>query len=82
MKLDNVNAKFWEAKEPHEADEDEWEPQTEGSVTITTGTISGPGAADVATLAWTDADTGVYFRLHGTVDQDTLVRIARSVREK
>lgn len=82
VKLDNVNAKFWEAKEPHEADEDEWEPQTEGSVTITTGTISGPGAADVATLAWTDADTGVYFRLHGTVDQDTLVRIARSVREK
>lgn len=82
VKLDNVNAKFWEAKEPHEADEDEWEPQTEGSVTITTGTISGPRSADVATLAWTDADTGVHFRLHGTVDQDTLVRIARSVREK
>lgn len=82
VKLDNVNAKFWEAKEPHEADEDEWEPQTEGSVTITTTTISGARAADVATLAWTDADTGVNFRLHGTVDQDTLVRIARSVREK
>lgn len=76
----DVDARFWEAEEPHEADEDE--PETVGGVTITTTTISGAGAADVATLAWTDADTGVHFRLHGTVDQDTLVRIARSVREK
>ena len=53
-----------------------------GGVTITTTTISGARAADVATLAWTDADTGVNFRLHGTVDQDTLVRIARAVKEK
>lgn len=80
VEFGDVTARFWEAKEPHEADEDE--PETVGGVTITTTTISGARAADVATLAWTDADTGVHFRLHGTVDQDTLVRIARSVREK
>ena len=53
-----------------------------GNVTVSVGTISGARAADVATLAWTDADTGVNFRLHGTVDQDTLVRIARGVKGK
>ena len=31
---------------------------------------------------WVDTETGVNFRLHGTVDQDTLVRIAGSVKEK
>lgn len=91
VKLDNVNAKFWEAEEPHEPSEGtitvggepvEGNQVDMGNVTVSVGTISGPGAADVATLAWTDADTGVHFRLHGTVDQDTLVRIARSVREK
>ena len=80
VEFGDVTARFWEAREPHEADEDE--PETVGGVTITTTTISGARAADVATLAWTDADTGVNFRLHGTVDQDTLVRIARAVKEK
>lgn len=80
VELGSVDARFWEAREPHEAEEDE--PQTVGGVLITSTIISGPRAADVATLAWTDADTGVHFRLHGTVDQDTLVRIARSVGEK
>ena len=53
-----------------------------GNVTVSVGTISGSQAADVATLAWTDEDTGLHFRLHGTVDQETLVRIAESVGEK
>ena len=80
VEFGDVTARFWEAREPHEADEDA--PETVGGVTITTTTISGARAADVATLAWTDADTGVNFRLHGTVDQDTLVRIARGVKGK
>ena len=53
-----------------------------GGVTASVGTISGAGAADVATLAWTDADTGVNFRLHGTVDRDTLLRVAEGLRVK
>ena len=53
-----------------------------GGVTITSTSISGPRAADVATLAWTDADTGLNFRLHGTVDQETLLRVAGSLRIK
>lgn len=80
VRFGGVTAKFWEAEEPHEADEDE--PETVGGVTITTTTISGAGAADAATLAWTDADTGVNFRLHGTVDQETLVRVARGLEIK
>ena len=80
VEFGDVTARFWEAEEPHEADEDESE--TVGGVTVTSTTISGARAADVATLAWTDTETGVNFRLHGTVDQDTLVRIAGSVKEK
>lgn len=91
VEFGDVAARFWEAEEPHEPSEGtitvggepvEGNQVDMGNVTVSVGTISGAGAADVATLAWTDADTGVHFRLHGTVDQDTLVRIARSVREK
>lgn len=91
VEFGDVAARFWEAEEPHEPSEGtitvggepvEGNQVDMGNVTVSVGTISGAGAADVATLAWTDADTGVNFRLHGTVDQDTLVRIARSVREK
>ena len=51
-----------------------------GGVTVSVGTISGAGAADVATLAWTDGDLS--FRLHGTVGRDTLLRVAESLRIK
>ena len=80
VRFGGVIAKFWEAEKPHEADERE--PETVGGVTITSTSISGPRAADVATLAWTDADTGLDFRLHGTVDQETLLRVAGSLRIK
>lgn len=80
VRFSGVTAKFWEAEKPHEADERE--PETVGGVTITSTSISGPRAADVATLAWTDADTGLNFRLHGTVDQETLLRVAGSLRIK
>ena len=80
VRFGGVTARSWEAEEPHEADERE--PETVGGVIITSTSISGPRAADVATLAWTDADTGVNFRLHGTVDRDTLLRVAEGLRVK
>ena len=89
--LGNVTARFWEAREPHEPSEGtitvggepvEGNQVDMGNVTVSVGTISGPRAADVATLAWTYADTGLNFRLHGTVDQETLLRVAGSLRIK
>ena len=89
--LGNVTARFWEAREPHETSEGtitvggepvEGNQVDMGNVTVSVGTISGPRAADVAILAWTDADTGLNFRLHGTVDQETLLRVAGSLRIK
>lgn len=86
--LGNVTARFWEAREPHEPSEGtitvggepvEGNQVDMGNVTVSVGTISGPRAADVATLAWADADTGLNFRLHGTVDQETLLRVAGSL---
>ena len=87
----NVTARFWEAREPHEPSEGtitvggepvEGNQVDMGNVTVSVGTISGPLAADVATLAWAYADTGLNFRLHGTVDQETLLRVAGSLRIK
>ena len=80
VRFGGVTARFWEAEKPHEAETDAWEPETVGGVIISSGTISGPQAADVATLAWTDG--GLNFRLHGTVDQENLLHVAESLRIK
>ena len=89
VKVNGVDAEYWEAEEPYESDggsmaangEEAGGNQTEiGGVSISTGTIVGPNAAGVNTLAWTDPDTGIYFRLHGTVDKDILIRIAQQIK--
>lgn len=49
-------------------------------VTVSVGIVVGPNAAGVNTLAWTDPDSGLFFRLHGTLDRETLVRIAEQIR--
>ena len=89
MQVRGVDAQFWAAAEPHTSNgsitvngEEVEGNQTEvGDIAISVGTIAGPSAADVSTLAWKDPDTGLYFRIHGTADQDTLVRLAEQVRE-
>ena len=50
-----------------------------GNVIISTGTIPGTNSKNMSTLMWEDEDTGVFFRLQGAMDQDTLVRIAEQV---
>ena len=91
VELGAVTARFWEAREPHTPSEGtitvgdepvEGSTVDIGGVTVSVGTISGAQASDVATLAWTDADTGLHFRLHGTADQETLVRVAEDLREQ
>ena len=91
VRFGGVTARFWEAEKSHQPSDGKLTVGGEkvdgnsvdmGGVTVSVGTISGAGAADVATLAWTDADTGVNFRLHGTVDRDTLLRVAESLRIK
>ena len=42
--------------------------------------LPGVGSTTTNMLAWQDPDTGMYFRLQGRLDQDTLIRIAESVR--
>lgn len=90
VKINGVAARYWQAEEPYEGDggsmtvngEEVEGNQTEiGGVSISAGTIVGPDAAGVNTLAWTDPDTGLYFRIHGTVDQDTMLHIAERVRK-
>lgn len=89
VEVNGLAAQYWGAEKPYEAGDssmtvngEEIEGnQTEiGGVTISTGTIVGPDAAGVNTLAWTDPDTGIYFRIQGTVDKDTLLRIAEQVK--
>ena len=90
VKVNGVNAQYWEAEEPYESgdgtmivngEEVEGSKVEIGSVSISTGTIVGPGAAGVNTLAWTDPNARIYFRIHGTVDKDTMIRIAEQVKK-
>lgn len=86
LSVNGVKAQYW-AAEPRESGSDTLVNGQEsdgssvevGGITITTGTIVGPNSARVNTLAWTDPDTGLFFRLHGTVDRDTLIRMAESI---
>lgn len=89
VEVNGMKGQYWQAEEPYESDggsmtvngeEIEGNQIEIGGVTISTGTIVGPGSYRVNTLAWTDPDTGIYFRIHGTVDKDTLLRIAEQVK--
>lgn len=77
VKVRSRAARFWAAQEPMTPRE--METQTVGGVVITSGVVSGFGAADMNTLLWTDPDTGVNFRLLSGLDKDTMLRIAENV---
>ena len=89
VKVNGMEAWYWQAEEPYESGggsmtvngEEIEGSQTEiGGVTISTGTIAGPGAAGVNTLAWKDPSTEICFRIHGTVDKDTMLQIAEQIK--
>lgn len=50
-----------------------------GNVVISTGTIPGTNSKVMSTLMWEGEEAGVFFRLQGAMDLDTLVRIAEHV---
>ncbi len=87
VSVNGVTAQYWASETPRKSgsgilvngQESDGSSIEVGDVTITIGTIAGPNSAGVNTLAWTDPDTGLFFRLHGTVDQDTLIRVAGSI---
>ena len=74
VRVNGTEAQFWTAEEPYT--EAELEEAKEYS---RTGYIT-PGMKHTNTLAWQDPDTGVYFRLQSIQDQDTMVRMAESVK--
>ena len=77
VKVNGQEARFWAAREPMVPKE--MKTQEGGSVTITSVTVSGYGAADMNTLLWSDPDTGTNFRLTSGLDQATMLRAAESV---
>lgn len=78
-------ARFWAAQEEAKSDTTvngepvEGNTVEVGNVTISIGTIPGTNSKDMSTLMWEDEDAGVFFRLQGAMDLDTLVRIAEQV---
>ena len=89
VEVRGVDAQFWAAAKQHtgsgsmtvNGEEVEGNHAEVGDMSISVGTITGPSASDVSTLAWEDPDTGLYFRIHGTVDRDTILRIAEGVEQ-
>lgn len=79
-------ARFWAAKEQAESHSTtvngepmEGNTVEVGNVVISTGTIPGTNSKVMSTLMWEDEEAGVFFRLQGAMDLDTLVRIAEHV---
>ena len=72
-----VQAKYWAG-----------DPAAEGCLTISVGSgdapmqkvLEIPAEAQLSTLLWTDAATGVTFRIQGKMDKATLLRMAESVK--
>lgn len=90
VKVNSVDAEYWEAEEFYESDggsmtvsgEKIEGTQTEiDGVTISVDTIIGPTSAHANTLAWKDPETGLYFRIHGPVDKETMIHIAEQVKK-
>lgn len=78
VKVNGREARFWAAREPFEPRE--MKTQEGNGVTITSGVVSGYGAADMNTLLWSDPDTGMNFRLFSGLGKDILLRIAENVK--
>lgn len=76
VRVNGTVAQFWAAEEPYT--ETELEADQEASDGGLYYTI--PGTKYVNTLAWQDPNTGVYFRLQSIQNQDTMVRIAESMK--
>lgn len=74
-----VQAKYWAG-----------DPKAEGCLTVSVGSggapmqkvLEIPAEDQLSTLLWTDAATGVSFRLQSVLDRDTLIRIAEHVTVK
>ena len=74
-----VQAKYWAG-----------DPKAEGCLTVSVGSggapmqkvLEIPAEDQLSTLLWTDAATGVSFRLQSVLDGDTLIRIAEHVTVK
>lgn len=72
-----VQAKYWAG-----------DPAAEGCLTVSVGSggapmqkvLEIPAEAQLSTLLWTDAATGVTFRIQGKLDKATLLRMAESVK--
>lgn len=77
VQVHDREARFWAAREPMVPRETK--TTTAGDVTITSGVVSGYGAADLNTLLWDDPDTGTRFRLLSGLDRETMLRVAENV---
>ena len=84
--VNGTTAQYWNAKQNFEDDSAltvNGKPVDGDSAEASGGTVSGvtiPAAKTVNTLIWTNAKTGVTFRLQGTLDKSTLIRIAENTK--
>lgn len=70
-----IAAKYWPPEDGANAS---------GGVTITTGETTHilAGAGQKSTLLWTDAETGITFRIQGVLEKETILRIGEGITGK
>lgn len=73
VEINDFEGKYWEAKESPVGTNNE-------SSASTAVIIPGVGSKTTNTLTWKDLDTGIYFRLQGSIDKDTMIHIAEAIR--
>lgn len=80
VKVNGVDAEYWEAEEPYAHNESEISvngEQVQSADGVTSITI--PSTKNMNTLAWTNPETGVFYRLQSVMEKETMIRVAEKV---
>jgi hypothetical protein len=80
VEMNGFDAKYWEAEEPYTYDErevnvDGMPVESVGGVT----SVTIPSPKNMNTLAWTDPETGIYYRLQSVLQKTTMINIAENI---
>ena len=80
VEVNGFEAEYWEAEESYAHNESEISVNgtSVGAVDGVTS-ITIPSPKNMNTLAWTDSETGIYYRLQSVMERETMIRVAESI---
>ena len=80
VEVNGFEAEYWEAEEPYSHKENQIsENETIVGAVDGVTSITIPSPKNMNTLAWTDSETGIYYRLQSVMERETMIRVAESI---